>query len=182
MKKRSTKSSTLQKNCELFMKRNKSNDDEKEIFITKNIYLCKPPVEKKIKVICFCRDRCANNCLNKDDLMFCGRGTCAYKTWCNNRFDKQLFYEKFLAKKFINNEKGFGVITTKKIEPKKFIVEYVGEITSSGENNARYSAMPDMNKHFYVMDYGVDGFFIDATKKYNISRYINHSCDPNFIC
>lgn len=123
MEKRNKQSSTLQKNCEKFMKKKKIHDDEddKENFITKNIYTSEPPQQKKFKIICFCQDRCSSGCLNREDLMFCGNGTCAYKTWCNNRFNRQIFHQQFLKKKFINNDKGFGVITTKKIEKNKFI-------------------------------------------------------------
>lgn len=29
------------------------------------------------------------------------------------------------------------------------------------------------------MDYGFSCFYIDSSKKFNIGRYINHSCSPN---
>lgn len=41
----------------------------------------------------------------------------------------------------------------------------------------RYGKDPN-HVHHYLMSIGTKAF-IDATKKGNISRFINHSCDPN---
>ena len=58
-------------------------------------------------------------------------------------------------------------------------MEYVGEVLDYREFKSRtkqYSK--DKNKHFYFMALNADEV-IDATNKGNISRFINHSCDPN---
>ena len=55
-------------------------------------------------------------------------------------------------------------------------MEYVGEVLDFTEfqNRAKsYSA----NQHFYFMALNSDEI-VDATSKGNISRFINHSCDP----
>ena len=58
-------------------------------------------------------------------------------------------------------------------------MEYVGEVVNSKDFRRRakeYSK--DKNRHYYFMALKSDQI-IDATMKGNISRFINHSCDPN---
>lgn len=58
-------------------------------------------------------------------------------------------------------------------------MEYVGEVLDPKEFRKRakeYSK--DQNKHYYFMALKSDAI-IDATTKGNISRFINHSCEPN---
>lgn len=60
-----------------------------------------------------------------------------------------------------------------------FLLEYVGEVLDPKEFRKRakdYSK--DKNQHFYFMALKSDAI-IDATQKGSISRFINHSCDPN---
>lgn len=61
----------------------------------------------------------------------------------------------------------------------EFIMEYVGEVVDPKDFRRRakeYSK--DKNRHYYFMALKSDQI-IDATMKGNISRFINHSCDPN---
>lgn len=58
-------------------------------------------------------------------------------------------------------------------------MEYVGEVLDAKDFRRRakdYSK--DKNRHYYFMALKSDQI-IDATMKGNISRFINHSCDPN---
>lgn len=58
-------------------------------------------------------------------------------------------------------------------------MEYVGEVVNPKDFRKRakeYSK--DKNRHYYFMALKSDQI-IDATNKGNISRFINHSCDPN---
>lgn len=58
-------------------------------------------------------------------------------------------------------------------------MEYVGEVVDQKEFSRRVKLYAkDNNKHFYFMALKGDAV-IDATIKGNISRFINHSCDPN---
>lgn len=61
----------------------------------------------------------------------------------------------------------------------EFLMEYVGEVVDPKDFRRRakdYSK--DKNRHYYFMALKSDQI-IDATAKGNISRFINHSCDPN---
>ena len=55
----------------------------------------------------------------------------------------------------------------------------MGEIIDIKEFKKRFEKYVDENiEHFYFMSLQND-LFIDSTKKGNISRYFNHSCEPN---
>jgi len=58
-------------------------------------------------------------------------------------------------------------------------MEYVGEVIDSEEFERRqHLYSKDRKRHYYFMALRGEAI-IDATSKGNISRYINHSCDPN---
>ncbi|MPC98208.1 Histone-lysine N-methyltransferase SETD2 [Portunus trituberculatus] len=58
-------------------------------------------------------------------------------------------------------------------------MEYVGEVFDTREfKKRRKEYARDMRDHFYFMALKSDQL-IDATRMGNISRFINHSCDPN---
>lgn len=60
-----------------------------------------------------------------------------------------------------------------------FLFEYVGEVLDPKEFRRRAKDYAkDKNQHYYFMALKNDSI-IDATIKGNISRFINHSCDPN---
>src|SRR5579883_1983254 len=60
-----------------------------------------------------------------------------------------------------------------------FLIEYIGEVIGLREFKKRSEKYAEQNnEHFYFMSL-MNDLFIDATKKGNISRYFNHSCDPN---
>lgn len=60
-------------------------------------------------------------------------------------------------------------------------MEYCGEVLSPqlfAKRTAEYSAK--RHKHFYFMSLKPSEF-IDASKKGNVSRFMNHSCAPNCV-
>lgn len=62
-----------------------------------------------------------------------------------------------------------------------FIIEYVGEVIDDEEEEKRLKQYYENNeKSFYIMQSDSDTY-IDARNKGNISRFINHSCEPNCI-
>ncbi|EAK88172.1 protein with 4 PHD domains plus a SET domain and associated cysteine cluster at the C-terminus [Cryptosporidium parvum Iowa II] len=108
-------------------------------------------------------------------------------------------------------EKGFGITTNMTIPKDTFIIEYVGEILTRENylkrvekykerelESRKKSIIMDYYKedhefnedfvlpkdtrerHWYCMEIGND-YIIDSTNKGNLSRLINHSCDPNCI-
>lgn len=65
------------------------------------------------------------------------------------------------------------------LNPHDFIFEYVGEVINEVQFRRRMLQYDDEGiKHFYFMSLS-KGEFVDATKKGNLGRFCNHSCNPN---
>lgn len=84
--------------------------------------------------------------------------------------------------------KGLGLVSTSHIKKGSFICEYVGEVLTKSEANRRdknNQKNKKMNYIFCLNEISTDTStatiqtFIDPSKKGNIGRYINHSCDAN---
>ncbi|KAL7037550.1 hypothetical protein ACKWTF_009270 [Chironomus riparius] len=119
---------------------------------------------------------CRYNCINR--LLFI---ECSSKCRCGEFCDNQQFqrYNYSPVSVFRTEKKGFGIRADDDIPPETFIIEYVGEVLNNKQFDKRakkYSK--DKNRHYYFMALRSNAV-IDATVKGNISRFINHSCDPN---
>lgn len=85
-----------------------------------------------------------------------------------------------------SNGRGWGVRTDRVIAKGQYICEYVGEIITNKEAEAR-GHIYDAEKRTYLFDLDCNSivenkenlYTIDACKMGNVSRMINHSCDPN---
>lgn len=98
---------------------------------------------------------------------------------CGNKPFAKAAANKQLYKVVSAGSKGMGLHAKKAIEAHEFIVEYIGEVMTVDEWADRQKAEPvGSSKHFYVMDLDGD-HVVDASRKGNDSRLINHSCDPN---
>lgn len=76
-------------------------------------------------------------------------------------------------------KKGFGLRAEADLRPHQFIFEYVGEVINEGNFRRRMRNYDEEGiKHFYFMSLS-KGEFVDATKKGNLGRFCNHSCNPN---
>ncbi|HWP24132.1 MAG TPA: SET domain-containing protein-lysine N-methyltransferase [Candidatus Binatia bacterium] len=73
---------------------------------------------------------------------------------------------------------GRGVFALVKIRKGARIVEYKGERISHEEADQRYAKLHEHSPHtmLFTVD---DEIVIDATRKGNSARWINHSCAPN---
>lgn len=119
---------------------------------------------------------CGDDCLNRMLLIECGQRCNVGDRCTNKRFQR---HENADCTIFKTEKKGYGLIASSYIPAGVFIMEYVGEVLNSKQFEKRasdYSKL--MNAHYYFMALSSD-CVIDATKKGNISRFINHSCDPN---
>uniref|UniRef100_A0A915DAD3 SET domain-containing protein n=1 Tax=Ditylenchus dipsaci TaxID=166011 RepID=A0A915DAD3_9BILA len=82
---------------------------------------------------------------------------------------------------FLDQGKGYGILADEHITTGKLVNEYVGEIISIAEANSRSSQYKQSKeRHHYIMGIG-NGAAIDATNQGNLSRFINHSCEPNCV-
>lgn len=65
------------------------------------------------------------------------------------------------------------------MKPHEFIYEYIGEVVNEANFRRRTIQYNDEGiKHFYFMSL-TKNEFVDATKKGNLGRFCNHSCNPN---
>ncbi|KAL7068513.1 hypothetical protein ACR3K2_11220 [Cryptosporidium serpentis] len=141
----------------------------------------------------------------------CGLEKSKQKEFCKNRpFSKKVILNSTIIENTLKiasaGDKGLGVFATRLIPEKSFIIEYIGEVfladdfvsrseeykrrelqvnTSAVLNNRNKLNEPVQSlnikqKHWYCMEIRA-GLIVDSTYKGNISRLINHSCDPNCV-
>lgn len=87
---------------------------------------------------------------------------------------------------FETEKKGLGLRTSSKIPKGSYVIEYVGEIINATERGRRLAALNDQEP-CYVMVFKEHTqsrtlvTTVDATRKGNLARFINHSCRPNLV-
>jgi histone-lysine N-methyltransferase SETD2 len=100
---------------------------------------------------------------------------------CAHKCTNQLFTKRQYANIEVRRagKKGFGLFTKSDIKEGDFIIEYIGEVLEEEEYLRRKDLyMATGSRHYYFMNVG-NGEVIDAARKGNFGRFINHSCDPN---
>ena len=95
---------------------------------------------------------------------------------CRNRVVQK--GRKVVLEIFKTDDKGWGVRAGELIEPGQFVTEYVGEIITEKEAKIRERLCGD---YLFNVDSNQrnDSYVIDAAKYGNVSRFFNHSCQPN---
>lgn len=73
---------------------------------------------------------------------------------------------------------GRGVFATRPIPKGTRIVEYKGERITWKQADRRYPDDPDGPSHTFLFSVG-EHVVIDANRRGNVARWINHSCNPN---
>ncbi|XP_047367360.1 probable histone-lysine N-methyltransferase CG1716 isoform X1 [Vespa velutina] len=156
-------------------------------YLRENLYLTERYTNKETKRMvcdCFLTEEeiergelgCGEDCLNRLLMIECG-SRCVVGDRCTNKRFQNCEYAK--CEVFKTEKKGFGLRAVADLDVGEFIMEYVGEVVDPKDFRRRakeYSK--DKNRHYYFMALKSDQI-IDATMKGNVSRFINHSCDPN---
>ncbi|MEW5316180.1 MAG: hypothetical protein WDW38_007566 [Sanguina aurantia] len=134
-------------------------------------------------MICHCKptwrggDGCGPDCLNRVLCIECVPGFCPCEHKCTNQMFTNKQYAGLEVKRA--GAKGFGLFATKVITAGQFVIEYIGEVLEEEEYVRRKEFYLEVGqRHYYFMNVG-NGEVIDACRKGNISRFINHSCEPN---
>ncbi|EFC50365.1 predicted protein, partial [Naegleria gruberi] len=73
----------------------------------------------------------------------------------------------------------WGLFALEDIEQGEMVIEYVGEVIRealSDIREKRYEQIGIGSSYLFRLD---NDLIIDATKRGNLARFINHSCDPN---
>ncbi|XP_073987835.1 SET domain containing 2 isoform X2 [Rhodnius prolixus] len=119
---------------------------------------------------------CGEDCLNRLLMIECG-SRCVLGDLCSNKRFQNCQYARCEVVK--TPKKGLGLVASVDIARGEFLLEYVGEVLDQKEFRRRAKEYAkEKNKHYYFMALKSDTV-IDATSKGNVSRFINHSCDPN---
>lgn len=100
---------------------------------------------------------------------------------CGNGCQNQRFQRKQYANVSVikTEKKGFGLRANVDLNSGDFIFEYIGEVINEPTFRQRMIRYDKEGiKHFYFMSL-TKNEFVDATKKGNLGRFCNHSCNPN---
>jgi hypothetical protein len=135
---------------------------------------------------CQCVEDCGEDCFNRMVMVECfGEGK---ETNCNvgpdrcrNRSLGKKQYAKCKPKR--EDGKGWGLIVVDGIKKGQLVQEYVGEVIDEKTKEQRLSEWVKEHPNdpnFYIMALP-SGWYIDARLVANLSRFINHSCDPNCV-
>jgi histone-lysine N-methyltransferase SETD2 len=109
--------------------------------------------------------------------MECVDDECNCGTACQNqRFQRKQYANVSVIR---TEKKGYGLRADSDLQPNDFIFEYVGEVINEPTFRRRMVQYDEEGiKHFYFMSL-TKSEFVDATKKGNLGRFCNHSCNPN---
>ncbi|CAO1379251.1 unnamed protein product [Diamesa hyperborea] len=146
-----------------------------------------PVALKKSKIedipVCKCsikdENPCGKNsaCINRDLFYECNKLLCPAADKCQNQAMQKRNYANLSTVKTLN--RGTGVETVDPLERGDFIIEYLGEVINATEFQQRFTQkVANVDKNFYFMSLN-NNLYIDAEFFGNISRYFNHSCEPN---
>ncbi|KAF7879363.1 hypothetical protein EAF04_000559 [Stromatinia cepivora] len=120
-----------------------------------------------------------SDCINRLTKMECGGGhkDCNCGVACQNqRFQRRQYAKVSVIK---TDKKGYGLRANTDLHPDDFIFEYIGEVINEPTFRRRTIQYDQEGiKHFYFMSL-TKHEFVDATKKGNLGRFCNHSCNPN---
>lgn len=118
-----------------------------------------------------------SDCINRATKMEC----CARDCGCGNACQNQRFTRKQYAGVSVikTEKKGYGLRADKDLSANDFIFEYIGEVIGEANFRKRMQLYDEQGiKHFYFMSL-TKGEFVDATRRGNLGRFCNHSCNPN---
>ncbi|KAI9799706.1 MAG: hypothetical protein M1825_004441 [Sarcosagium campestre] len=118
-----------------------------------------------------------SDCINRLTKIECVDEECTCGSPCQN----QRFQQKQFAKVSViqTEKKGFGLRADVDLPANTFIFEYIGDVINEANFRRRMVNYDQEGiKHFYFMSLQ-KGVFVDATKRGNLGRFCNHSCNPN---
>uniref|UniRef100_A0AAR2LKJ2 Euchromatic histone-lysine N-methyltransferase 1b n=1 Tax=Pygocentrus nattereri TaxID=42514 RepID=A0AAR2LKJ2_PYGNA len=114
-------------------------------------------------------------CCEEPPLIFECNHACSCWRTCKNRVVQNGL--RIRLQLFRTLKMGWGVRTLQDIPQGTFVCEYVGEIISDAEADVR-----ENDSYLFSLDSKVgDMYCIDARFYGNISRFINHHCEPNLF-
>ncbi|CAK7213220.1 histone methyltransferase set2 [Sporothrix curviconia] len=118
-----------------------------------------------------------SDCINRATKIECVEGGCNCGDGCQNQRFQQKQYARVSVIK--TEKKGYGLRADADLHPNELIYEYIGEVINEPAFRRRMIQYDEEGiKHFYFMSLNKNDF-VDATRKGNLGRFCNHSCNPN---
>ncbi|CAO2046545.1 unnamed protein product [Urochloa humidicola] len=146
--------------------------------IRRNIYLTKKK-RTGVRVDTGCTDCRAYSTCKEDCECRALSTSCSKNCRCSDLCTNKPFCKDKKIKIVKANQYGWGAVALEPLEKGDFIIEFVGEVIDDSTCEQRLRDMERRgDKNFYMCEISKD-FTIDATFKGNISRFVNHSCEPN---
>ncbi|KAJ2820815.1 hypothetical protein GGI24_004377 [Coemansia furcata] len=166
-------------------------------YINQNIYSDEVPRPCTPMFWCECTNGCRENCECTKERNYDNRGLlvsadterivecgplCKCGDDCVNRVVQKGSKAVLELRRYPN--KGWGVVTKRRLKKGAFVAEYVGEVITTDEAESRgFKDKPQGLTYLYDLDREfvneIGDFSIDAKTHGNISRFFNHSCEPN---
>lgn len=116
-----------------------------------------------------------SDCINRVTKIECVSGNCG-EGCQNQRFQQKQYANVSVIK---TEKKGYGLRADADLEPNDFVFEYIGEVIGEELFRSRLMKYDTQRlEHFYFMSL-TRIEYVDATKKGNLGRFCNHSCNPN---
>ena len=147
--------------------------------ISQNRYVSRAKLPGEI-LICQCPPDgdCGDSCVNRQTEYLCHPKHCPCGERCTNTY--------FGKRRAVRTEvkwygaRGFGLKTLEPIAKGGFIDEYRGEVIDFNEAVRRIrDHYKDTGNYYFLMYDAPAGEMLDGGLKGNITRFANHSCDPN---
>lgn len=153
--------------------------------IRESIWLCPCKIQPPEEGSCSCIGACDSHCVNRLVWFECvGEGpagttftNCNIGPSCGNRALQEGVRRNLIP--YRSPGMGWGLRTGEHIKRGELVIEYVGEVVDEETMLRRTREAAARNDdHVYMMEINSNAI-IDARFKGNMSRFINHSCDPN---
>lgn len=126
--------------------------------------------------VCEPESGCGASCLNRMVYFECNPETCR----CGNKCKNTKIQKNITApvQRFLTEDKGFGIRSNQAIKKGTFVLEYVGQVVDEREFEHRMDTIYKNDAHHYCLHL-INDLVIDAHRKGNDCRFVNHSCEPN---
>lgn len=136
---------------------------------------------------CSCKNLCLPDiceCIKNHQQKFECNEKCLCNESCGNRCIQYGLIHKFYVK-YISKTKGFGLFADENIEKGDYVCEYIGNIITKNEAEQKIHFNLINQRPNYILQLKEEypniiiSTYIDSEKYGNLSRFINHSCEPN---
>jgi hypothetical protein len=161
--------------------------------VERSLCVCTQPVPGSLER--GCDERCLNRAMDYE----CDSNNCSIGDLCTNRefagIEQPTSDPSSIGVEIIETlDRGFGVCARKPYRPHQVIIEHIGEVITPNEadrrmkedykdKNVRHDILRRFGcrltffQNYYQMGFD-QGMILDATKG-SVSRFVNHSCEPN---